>query len=59
MDIIRTHRKDHLNTLEKYHIYSISKDNVQMNNTNIDTPYILGINTTDITKTPTMNNRGG
>jgi hypothetical protein len=39
MDIIRTHKKGkHLNTLEKYHIYNkISKNNLHMNDTNIDT----------------------
>jgi hypothetical protein len=38
MDIIRTHRKGkHLNTLEKYHIYKISRDNIQRNDTNTDT----------------------
>jgi hypothetical protein len=38
MDIIKTHRKGkHLNTLEKYHIYKISKDNLQMNDPNTDT----------------------
>jgi hypothetical protein len=38
MDIIRTHRKGkHLNTLEKYHIYKISRENIQMNDTNTDT----------------------
>jgi hypothetical protein len=38
MGIIRTHRKGkHLNTLEKYQIYKISKDNLQMNDTNTDT----------------------
>jgi hypothetical protein len=31
----RTHRKGkHLNTLEKYYIYKVSKDNLQMNDTN-------------------------
>jgi hypothetical protein len=38
MDIIRTHRKrKHLNTLEKYHIYKSSNDNLQMDDTNTDT----------------------
>jgi hypothetical protein len=38
MDIIKTGRKDkHLNSLEKYHIYIISKDNIHMNDTYIDT----------------------
>jgi hypothetical protein len=38
MDIIRTYRKGkHLNALEKYHLYKISKNNLQMNDTNIDT----------------------
>jgi hypothetical protein len=38
MDIIKTHRKrKHLNTLEKYCIYKISRDNLQMNDTNTDT----------------------
>jgi hypothetical protein len=38
MGIIRTERKGkHLNTLEKYHIYMISKNTLQMNDTDIDT----------------------
>jgi hypothetical protein len=38
MDIIRTHRKGkHLNTLEKYYIYKVNRDNFQMNDTNTDT----------------------
>jgi hypothetical protein len=38
VDIIRTHRKGkHLHTLTKYHIYKISKNNLQMNDTNINT----------------------
>jgi hypothetical protein len=38
MDIIKTGRKGkHLNTLEKYHICRISKDNLHMNDTYIDT----------------------
>jgi hypothetical protein len=38
MDIIRAHGKGkHLNTLENYHIYKLSKDNIQMNDTNTDT----------------------
>jgi hypothetical protein len=37
MEIIKTGRKGrYLNTLEKYHIYEIGKDNLQMNDTNID-----------------------
>jgi hypothetical protein len=36
MDVIRTGRKGkHLNTLEKYYIYKISKNNVHMNDTHI------------------------
>jgi hypothetical protein len=35
-DIIRSHEKG-LNKLEKYHIYKISKRNLHMNDTNIDT----------------------
>jgi hypothetical protein len=36
MDFIRRGRKDrHLNTLEKYHIYKISRNNLHMNNTHI------------------------
>jgi hypothetical protein len=32
MDVIRTRREDrHLNTLERYHIYRISRNNVHMN----------------------------
>jgi hypothetical protein len=38
MDIITTRRKGkHLNTLENYHIYRISKDNLHMNDTYNDT----------------------
>jgi hypothetical protein len=36
MDIIKTERK-RLNTLEKYHIYWISKDDLHMNDMYIDT----------------------
>jgi hypothetical protein len=37
VDIIRTHKRGkHLNSLEKYHIYKISKNNLHMNDTNID-----------------------
>jgi hypothetical protein len=37
-DIIRTQKKGrHLNTLEKYHIYKISKNNLYMNDIIIDT----------------------
>jgi hypothetical protein len=37
MEIKETGRKGrYLNTLEKYHIYEICKDNVHMNDTNID-----------------------
>jgi hypothetical protein len=38
MKILKTERKGkHLNTLEKYHIYNMSKDGLQMNDTYIDT----------------------
>jgi hypothetical protein len=38
MDVIAMGRKGkHLNTLERYHIYKISKDNIHMNDTYIDT----------------------
>jgi hypothetical protein len=38
MEIITMQRKrKHLNTLEKYHIYVVSKKNLHMNDTNIDT----------------------
>jgi hypothetical protein len=38
MDIIRTGGKGrYLNTLEKYHIYKISRNNLHMNDTHIDT----------------------
>jgi hypothetical protein len=38
MEIITTGRKGrYLNTLEKYHIYEICKDNLHMNDTNTDT----------------------
>jgi hypothetical protein len=34
MDVIRTGRKGrHLNNLEKYHIYKISRENLHMNDT--------------------------
>jgi hypothetical protein len=37
MEVIRTGRKDrHLNTLEKYHIYKISRNNLHINDTYID-----------------------
>jgi hypothetical protein len=37
-DFIRTYRKaKHLNMLEKYHIYKISKDSLQMNDTHTHT----------------------
>jgi hypothetical protein len=37
MEIIKTGRKGrYLNTLEKYHIYKIGKDNLHMNDTNTD-----------------------
>jgi hypothetical protein len=37
MDIIRHERGKHLNTLEKYHIYKIGKNDLHKNDTNIDT----------------------
>jgi hypothetical protein len=38
MDIIRKEKKGkHLNTLEKYHIHKISKDNLQMDDAYNDT----------------------
>jgi hypothetical protein len=38
MVIIRTQRKGiHLNTLEKYHVHKNGKNNLQMNDTDIDT----------------------
>jgi hypothetical protein len=38
MEIITTGKKGkHLNTLEKYHIYKVSKNNLHMNDINIDT----------------------
>jgi hypothetical protein len=38
MEIIKTERKGwYFNTLERYYIYEISKDNLHMNDTNIDT----------------------
>jgi hypothetical protein len=37
MDVIRTGRKDrYLNTLKKYHIYKISRNNLHMNDTHIE-----------------------
>jgi hypothetical protein len=42
MEIIKTGKKGrHLNTLEKYHVYRISKDNLHMNDTyTYTTPYL-------------------
>jgi hypothetical protein len=38
MDVITTGRKGkHLNTLERYHIYRTSRENLHMNDTYIDT----------------------
>jgi hypothetical protein len=38
MDVITTGRKGkHLNTLERYHIYKTSRENLHMNDTHIDT----------------------
>ena len=38
MEIIKTVRNGkHLSTLEKYHIYKISKENLHMNDINTDT----------------------
>jgi hypothetical protein len=38
MDIVKTTKKGkHLNTLEKYHIYKLSKNKLHMNDTHIDT----------------------
>jgi hypothetical protein len=37
MESVKTGKKGrHLNTLEKYHIYRISKDNLHMNDTYIE-----------------------
>jgi hypothetical protein len=37
METIKTERKGrYLNTLERYHIYEIGKDNLHMNGTDID-----------------------
>jgi hypothetical protein len=37
MEIMKTERKGrYLNTLERYYIYEIRKDNLHMNDTNID-----------------------
>jgi hypothetical protein len=37
MDVIRTGRKvRHINTLEKYHIYKISRNNLHTNDTHIE-----------------------
>jgi hypothetical protein len=34
---MKTERKGrHLNTLERYYIYKVSKDRIQMNDTNVD-----------------------
>jgi hypothetical protein len=38
VDVLRTHKKrKHLNTLQEYHIYNIRKNNLKINDTNIDT----------------------
>jgi hypothetical protein len=38
MEVITTGKKGkHLNKLEKYHIYNVSKNNLHMNDTNTDT----------------------
>jgi hypothetical protein len=38
MDVIKTEKKGkHLNTLEKYHVYKISKDRLKMSYTYIST----------------------
>jgi hypothetical protein len=38
MDVIRRRRKGrHLNTLERHHIYKISRNNLHMNDTHIET----------------------
>jgi hypothetical protein len=38
MKVLKTEKKrKHLNTLEKYHIYKVSKEGLQMNDTYIDT----------------------
>jgi hypothetical protein len=38
MDVIKMGRKGrHLNTLERYHIYKISRNNLRMNDTHIET----------------------
>jgi hypothetical protein len=38
MEIMKIERKGrYLNTLERYYIYEVSKDNLQMNDTNVDT----------------------
>jgi hypothetical protein len=38
MNILKVEKNGkHLNTLEKYYIYKISKDNLHMNDVNIDT----------------------
>jgi hypothetical protein len=38
MEIMKTERKGrYLNTLERYYIYEIIKDNLHMNDTNFDT----------------------
>jgi hypothetical protein len=37
IEIMKTERKGrHLNTLEIYYIYKVSKDKIQMNDTNVD-----------------------
>jgi hypothetical protein len=39
MDIVNTGKKGkHINTLEKYHIYRISKDNLHTNDTDVYNP---------------------
>jgi hypothetical protein len=37
MDVVRTSKKGkHLNTLERYHIYKLSREGLHMNDTYID-----------------------
>jgi hypothetical protein len=51
MDVITTGRKGkHLNTVERYHIYRISKDNLHMNDTYNDTYNSMFVHYTSFTR---------
>jgi hypothetical protein len=56
MEIITTGKKGkHLNTLERYYIYITNKENIQMNDTHIETynPIFQAIHEINIVQQPT------